>query len=86
MINQELAQGFALQMPYFENKNFTCACISLFSVFCLKVFFSVAVGAMQLGQAGPYFQAIVTARGAAYKVFLIIDRVKIYIYILFKGS
>ena len=44
---------------------------------------------MQLGQAGPYFQAIVTARGAAYKVFLIIDRVKkknIYIYILFKGS
>ena len=36
---------------------------------------------MQLGQAGPYFQAIVTARGAAYKVFLIIDRVKIYIYI-----
>ena len=41
---------------------------------------------MQLGQAGPYFQAIVTARGAAYKVFLIIDRVKRYIYILFKGS
>ncbi|CAH3192815.1 unnamed protein product [Porites evermanni] len=41
----------------------------------LIVFFSVAVGAMQLGQAGPYFQAIVTARGAAYKVFLIIDRV-----------
>ena len=40
---------------------------------------------MQLGQAGPYFQAIVTARGAAYKVFLIIDRVK-NIYILFKGS
>ena len=36
---------------------------------------------MQLGQAGPYFQAIVTARGAAYKVFLIIDRVKRYIYI-----
>ena len=40
---------------------------------------------MQLGQAGPYFQAIVTARGAAYKVFFIIDRVKRYIYILFKG-
>ena len=40
---------------------------------------------MQLGQAGPYFQAIVTARGAAYKVFLIIDRVKkknIHIYCL----
>ena len=40
---------------------------------------------MQLGQAGPYFQAIVTARGAAYKVFFIIDRVKRYTYILFKG-
>ncbi|XP_073253012.1 ATP-dependent translocase ABCB1-like isoform X5 [Porites lutea] len=41
----------------------------------LIVFFSVVIGAMQLGQAGPNFQAIVTARGAAYKVFLIIDRV-----------
>ena len=57
---------------------------NLFSLFCLQVFFSVVIGAMQLGQAGPNFQAIVTARGAAYKVFLIIDRVKRCI--LFKGS
>lgn len=55
---------------------------NLFSVFCLQVFFSVVIGAMQLGQAGPNFQAIVTARGAAYKVFLIIDRVKRCIYCL----
>ena len=33
-------------------------------------------GAMQLGQAGPHMEAIATAKGAAYKVFLIIDRVK----------
>ena len=31
---------------------------------------------MQLGQAGPNFQSVATARGAAYKVFLIIDRVR----------
>ena len=34
-------------------------------------------GAMQLGQAGPHMEAIAAARGAAYKVFFIIDRVKI---------
>lgn len=31
---------------------------------------------MQLGQAGPNMEAIATAKGAAYQVFLIIDRVK----------
>ncbi|XP_015773938.1 PREDICTED: multidrug resistance protein 1-like [Acropora digitifera] len=41
----------------------------------LIVFFSVLVGAMQLGQAGPNFTDVATARGAAYKVFQIIDRV-----------
>lgn len=30
---------------------------------------------MQLGQAGPNMEAIAAAKGAAYKVFLIIDRV-----------
>ena len=39
-------------------------------------------GAMQLGQAGPNFNDVVTARGAAYKVFHIIDRVKISEFIL----
>jgi len=32
-------------------------------------------GSMQLGQAGPNFADIATAQGAAYKVFLVIDRV-----------
>lgn len=32
-------------------------------------------GAMQLGQAGPNFNDVATARGAAYQVFQIIDRV-----------
>ncbi|PFX21918.1 Multidrug resistance protein 1 [Stylophora pistillata] len=41
----------------------------------LVVFFSVMFGAMQLGQAGPHMEAITAARGAAYKVFHIIDRV-----------
>ena len=36
----------------------------------------MAIGAMQLGQAGTNFQSVAAARGAAYKVFLIIDRVK----------
>ena len=45
--------------------------------FPFQVFFSVLVGAMQLGQAGPNFTDVATARGAAYKVFQIIDRVRI---------
>ncbi|KAL9972823.1 hypothetical protein ACROYT_G019202 [Oculina patagonica] len=40
----------------------------------LIVFFSVMFGAMQLGQAGPTFTDIATAQGAAYQVFLVIDR------------
>ena len=32
-------------------------------------------GAMQLGQAAPQFEAIAEARGAAYQVFKVIDRV-----------
>ena len=32
-------------------------------------------GAMQLGQAAPQFEAIAAARGAAYQVFKVIDRV-----------
>lgn len=41
-------------------------------------------GAMQLGQAGPHMEAIAAARGAAYKVFFIIDRVssKLFFVIL----
>lgn len=37
-------------------------------------------GAMQLGQAGPNFNDITTAQGAAYHVFQIIDRVRVNHY------
>lgn len=40
----------------------------------LIVFFSVIMGAMALGQAGPSMQAIFSAKGAAHSVFQIIDR------------
>jgi len=46
-------------------------------MFFLQVFFSVMFGAMQLGQCGPNFNDIATAKGAAYQVFQIIDRVNI---------
>ena len=36
------------------------------------------VAATQLGQAGPNLEAIANARGAAYKVFLVIDRVSVF--------
>ena len=38
------------------------------------------VAATQLGQAGPNLEAIANARGAAHKVFLIIDRVSTMIF------
>ena len=37
---------------------------------------------MQLGQAGHYMEAIATAKGAAYQVFLITDRVISVLYAL----
>jgi len=40
----------------------------------LTVFFSVFFGAMSLGQSGPAVSAVMTARGAAPKVFEIIER------------
>ena len=39
------------------------------------VFFSVLIGAMQIGQAAPYMEAFSVARGAAASIFNIIDRV-----------
>jgi len=41
----------------------------------LIVFFCVMIGAAQLGQVGPNFEAISNARGAAFKVFEILERV-----------
>ncbi|XP_046633239.1 ATP-dependent translocase ABCB1-like isoform X2 [Daphnia pulicaria] len=41
----------------------------------LIVFFSVLIGAMQIGQAAPYMEAFSVARGAAATIFSIIDRV-----------
>jgi ATP-binding cassette, subfamily B (MDR/TAP), member 1 len=40
----------------------------------LTVFFSVTMGAIALGQAGPSLEAIYSARAAAYDVFSVIDR------------
>ncbi|GLD97150.1 hypothetical protein PINS_up005833 [Pythium insidiosum] len=40
----------------------------------LTVFFSVIMGAMAIGQAGPSIQAIYSARAAAYDVFAVIQR------------
>ena len=39
------------------------------------VFFSVLMGAMQIGQAAPYIEALSIARGAAANIFSILDRV-----------
>lgn len=41
----------------------------------LLVFFSIIMAIFSLGNAGPFIGNISTARGAAYKVFEIIDRV-----------
>ena len=41
----------------------------------MQVFFSVLMGAMNVGQASPYVEAFSMARGAAALVFSIIDRV-----------
>ncbi|TMW61092.1 hypothetical protein Poli38472_014553 [Pythium oligandrum] len=40
----------------------------------MTVFFSVSMGAMALGQAGPSIQAVFAARTAAYSVFAVIKR------------
>ncbi|RHX98979.1 hypothetical protein DYB36_010873, partial [Aphanomyces astaci] len=38
------------------------------------VFFSIVMGSMALGQAGPSMQAVMTARSAAYEIFELINR------------
>lgn len=39
------------------------------------MFFNVIIGAMGIGQTAPYFEAFAIAKGAAGKVFSIIERV-----------
>lgn len=41
----------------------------------IQVFFGVMIGAFSLGHAAPNLQSFATARGAAYVVWQIIDRV-----------
>ncbi len=41
----------------------------------LIVFFSVLIGAMQIGQAAPYMEAFAVARGAGGTIFSVVDRV-----------
>lgn len=54
--------------------------------FILKVFFNVMLGAMGVGQTAPYFEAFALARGAAGKIFSIIERVFIIFLYLLKLS
>jgi hypothetical protein len=42
-----------------------------------QVFFTVMVGSILAGQGGPSMQGIASARGAAYHVYELIDRVSI---------
>lgn len=48
---------------------------SAFSVPLFQVFFSVLIGAFGIGQTSPNIQSFSSARGAAHKVFQIIDHV-----------
>lgn len=41
----------------------------------LQVFFSVLMGAFNIGQSASYFEAFATGKGAAAKIFEIIDRI-----------
>ena len=47
----------------------------MFVILFLKVFFSVLMGAMNIGQASPYVEAFSIARAAAAAIFAVIDRV-----------
>ena len=40
----------------------------------MTVFFSVLIGAMSIGIAGPYMEAFAKGQGAAAKIFATIDR------------
>lgn len=48
----------------------TLMCVSL------KVFFVVLIGAFTVGQTSPNIQSFASARGAAHKVYSIIDHVR----------
>lgn len=43
---------------------------------CLKVFFVVLIGSFTVGQTSPNIQTFASARGAAHKVYSIIDNVR----------
>ena len=89
VINQELAQGFALQMPYFENKNFTCACISLFSVFLSLGIFLRSGRCHATRSSRPLLPSHSNSTRSSIQSFSHNwqgENIYIYIYILFKGS
>lgn len=53
----------------------------------IKVFFDVLCGAYAMGQTSPNIQAFANARGAAFKVYNIIDQVrKTTLFCLFKAN
>lgn len=45
-------------------------------LFVLKVFFVVLIGAFSIGQTTPNIQTFASARGAAHKVYSVIDQVR----------
>ena len=58
-----------------------------FSIVCnFKVFFSVLMGAMNLGQASPYMEAFSIARGSATTIFSIIDRSFLFLNYLWRNN
>ena len=56
-----------------------CAIKLCHTYFCLhlQIFFNVMTASMFIGQTAPYFEAFALARGAAAKIYSIIDRVNI---------
>ena len=53
-----------------------CVCLPALLTSLIKVFFVVIIGAFSVGQTSPNIQSFASARGAAYKVYSIIDNVR----------
>jgi hypothetical protein len=59
---------------YLFTKHFLIFFYSI-SVPIFQVFFCIIIACFNLGQASPHFQAVTTARAAAYIVWKVIDAV-----------
>ena len=52
--------------------------LNVFVLPFFQVFFCVLIGAFAIGNAGPNVQNVATARGAAFTIWNLIDRVRHY--------